>query len=64
MPSPAPQVPGGQRRFPRPARLCGLSLGLLAATALTRAESARVRAGATDVATGQERLRLAFETTG
>lgn len=32
--------------------------------ALTRAESAKVRTGATDVATDQERLRLAFETTG
>ncbi|MFB9583785.1 sialidase family protein [Streptomyces goshikiensis] len=39
MPSPAPQVPGGQRRFPRPARLYGLPLGLLAATALTLAPS-------------------------
>ncbi|MFG2414285.1 sialidase family protein [Streptomyces goshikiensis] len=48
MPSPAPQVPGGQRRFPRPARLCGLSLGLLAATALTLAPSPATEASATE----------------
>ncbi|WP_241845922.1 sialidase family protein [Streptomyces sp. MJM1172] len=46
MPSPAPQVPGGPRRFPRPARLYGLPLGLLAATALTLAPSPATGASA------------------